>query len=287
MSDGANGRTRDRRPSPGTRWPPSWRPPARRRRAAGTPTRRPGTPSPRSSPPGWPSGRSRRRRSRRPCRPRTPERAAAGPDAGRRPGGGAGAGGGAGRGAAASCSTRRSCAAASRRCCSSWTTRSTRRPWPRRCAARSSRCAPGWPSWPTDYDQRRSGLTLRQVGEGWRLYTREEHAAVVERYLVDGQRSRLTQAALETLAVIAYRQPVTRARVSAIRGVGVDGVMRTLLDPRAGARGGHRPRQRRRALRDDAAVPGAARADRPGRAARSWRRCCPRRRPMLDEHPDS
>jgi len=79
------------------------------------------------------------------------------------------------------------------------------------------------------YDERRSGLTLRRVGEGWRLYTREEHAVVVERYLTDGQRSRLTQAALETLAVIAYRQPVTRARVSAIRGVGVDGVMRTLI----------------------------------------------------------
>jgi segregation and condensation protein B len=79
------------------------------------------------------------------------------------------------------------------------------------------------------YDERRSGLTLRRVGEGWRLYTREEHAPVVERYLIDGQRSRLTQAALETLAVIAYRQPVTRGRVSAIRGVGVDGVMRTLL----------------------------------------------------------
>ena len=79
------------------------------------------------------------------------------------------------------------------------------------------------------YDQRRSGITLRRVGEGWRLYTRDAHAPVVERYLVDGQRSRLTQAALETLAVIAYRQPVTRARVSAIRGVGVDGVMRTLL----------------------------------------------------------
>ena len=79
------------------------------------------------------------------------------------------------------------------------------------------------------YDERRSGLTLRKVGEGWRLYTREEHAGVVERFLVDGQRSRLTQAALETLAVIAYRQPVTRARVSGIRGVGVDGVMRTLL----------------------------------------------------------
>ncbi len=79
------------------------------------------------------------------------------------------------------------------------------------------------------YDERRSGLTLRRVGKGWRLYTREEHAPIVERYLTDGQRSRLTQAALETLAVIAYRQPVTRARVSAIRGVGVDGVMRTLI----------------------------------------------------------
>ena len=66
-------------------------------------------------------------------------------------------------------------------------------------------------------------------GGGWRLYTREEHAPVVERYLIDGQRSRLTQAALETLAVIAYRQPVTRARISGIRGVEVDGVMRTLI----------------------------------------------------------
>jgi segregation and condensation protein B len=80
-----------------------------------------------------------------------------------------------------------------------------------------------------DYRSRRAGIVLRRVGEGWRLYTSNEHAAVVERYLVDGQRSRLTQAALETLAVIAYRQPVTRARVSAIRGVGVDGVMRTLI----------------------------------------------------------
>ena len=79
------------------------------------------------------------------------------------------------------------------------------------------------------YDERRGGVGLRRVGEGWRLYTRDEHAGVVERYLVEGQRSRLTQAALETLAVIAYRQPVTRARISAIRGVGVDGVMRTLL----------------------------------------------------------
>ena len=80
-----------------------------------------------------------------------------------------------------------------------------------------------------DYDERGSGITLREVGPGWRLYTREEHAEVVERWVADASRSRLSQAALETLAVIAYRQPVTRARVSAIRGVGVDGVMRTLL----------------------------------------------------------
>jgi len=81
-----------------------------------------------------------------------------------------------------------------------------------------------------DYERRRAGVVLRRVGEGWRVYTREEHAAVVERYLLEGQRSRLTQAALETLAVIAYRQPVTRARVSAIRGVGVDAVVRTLVN---------------------------------------------------------
>jgi segregation and condensation protein B len=80
-----------------------------------------------------------------------------------------------------------------------------------------------------DYDRRRAGIVLRRVGEGWRLYTRDEHAAAVERWLGEGQRSRLSQAALETLAVVAYRQPVTRARIAAIRGVGVDGVMRTLL----------------------------------------------------------
>jgi segregation and condensation protein B len=79
------------------------------------------------------------------------------------------------------------------------------------------------------YDDRGAGITLREVGASWRLYTREEHAEVVERWVADAARSRLSQAALETLAVIAYRQPVTRARVSAIRGVGVDGVMRTLL----------------------------------------------------------
>ena len=74
-----------------------------------------------------------------------------------------------------------------------------------------------------------SGIDLRYAGDGWRYYTRAEFAPYVESLLLDGARSKLTRAALETLAVIAYRQPVTRARVSAIRGVNVDGVVRTLL----------------------------------------------------------
>ncbi|MEU2102730.1 SMC-Scp complex subunit ScpB [Nocardia sp. NPDC019255] len=76
---------------------------------------------------------------------------------------------------------------------------------------------------------RSSGIDLRFVGDGWRFYTRSEYAPYVERMLLDGSRSKLTRAALETLAVVAYRQPVTRTRVSAVRGVNVDGVMRTLL----------------------------------------------------------
>ncbi|MFE0752026.1 SMC-Scp complex subunit ScpB [Gordonia sp. NPDC058843] len=74
-----------------------------------------------------------------------------------------------------------------------------------------------------------SGIDLRFAGDGWRFYTRADYAPYVERLLLDGARSKLTRAALETLAVIAYRQPVTRARVSAIRGVNVDGVIRTLV----------------------------------------------------------
>ncbi len=76
---------------------------------------------------------------------------------------------------------------------------------------------------------RGSGIDLRFVGDGWRFYTRSEYAPYVERVLLDGARTKLTRAALETLAVVAYRQPVTRTRVSAVRGVNVDGVMRTLL----------------------------------------------------------
>lgn len=73
------------------------------------------------------------------------------------------------------------------------------------------------------------GMDLRRVGAGWRFYTRDAFAPFVERLLLDGQRAKLTRAALETLAVVAYRQPVTRARVAAVRGVNCDGVLRTLL----------------------------------------------------------
>ena len=73
------------------------------------------------------------------------------------------------------------------------------------------------------------GFELRQITGGWRFYSRPEYSGVVERFVLDGQQSRLTQAALETLAVIAYRQPVSRARVSAIRGVNVEAVMKTLV----------------------------------------------------------
>ncbi len=78
------------------------------------------------------------------------------------------------------------------------------------------------------YEAEGRGFDLREVAGGWRFYTREECAPVVERFIRDGQEVRLTQAALETLAVVAYRQPVSRARVSAVRGVNCDGVMRTL-----------------------------------------------------------
>ncbi len=80
-----------------------------------------------------------------------------------------------------------------------------------------------------EYDEQGRGFELRQVAGGWRFYTRANAAAYVERFVLDGQQARLTQAALETLAVVAYRQPVSRARVSAVRGVNVDGVMRTLV----------------------------------------------------------
>ena len=80
-----------------------------------------------------------------------------------------------------------------------------------------------------EYTAQGRGFDLREVAGGWRFYTRADCAPLVERFVRDGQEVRLTQAALETLAVVAYRQPVSRARVSAVRGVNCDGVMRTLV----------------------------------------------------------
>jgi len=78
-------------------------------------------------------------------------------------------------------------------------------------------------------DSRPRGFELRHAGGGWRLYSAPAYAEAVEAFVLDGQTARLTQAALETLAVIAYRQPVSRGRIAAVRGVNVDSVVRTLL----------------------------------------------------------
>ena len=80
-----------------------------------------------------------------------------------------------------------------------------------------------------DSGARPRGFELREAGGGWRVYSAPAHADVVGRFVLEGQAARLTQAALETLAVIAYRQPVTRGQVSAVRGVNVESVMRTLV----------------------------------------------------------
>jgi segregation and condensation protein B len=92
-----------------------------------------------------------------------------------------------------------------------------------------------------EYAEQGRGFDLRNVAGGWRFYTREELAPVVERFVLDGQQARLTQAALETLAVVAYLQPVSRGRVSAVRGVNVDGVMRTLVSRGLVEEAGHDP----------------------------------------------
>jgi segregation and condensation protein B len=80
-----------------------------------------------------------------------------------------------------------------------------------------------------EYTEQGRGFELRQIAGGWRFFSREDFAPAVERFILDGQQARLTQAALETVAVVAYRQPISRSRISAIRGVNVDGVVRTLV----------------------------------------------------------
>jgi len=85
-----------------------------------------------------------------------------------------------------------------------------------------------------DYDGEsggvRRGFELREVGGGWRLYVRPDFDPVVRDFVVQQNPTRLSQAALETLAVIAYKQPVTRSQVASIRAVNVDTVVRTLVN---------------------------------------------------------
>jgi len=78
-------------------------------------------------------------------------------------------------------------------------------------------------------EEQQRGFALKQIAGGWRFYSHPDLAPLVEKFVLDGQQAKLTQAALETLAVIAYRQPISRARVSAIRGVNVEAVMKTLI----------------------------------------------------------
>ncbi len=81
-----------------------------------------------------------------------------------------------------------------------------------------------------ELDDRASGLVLRNVAGGWRLSTHPDAAPAVERFVLSSRQARLTKAALETLAIVAYKQPVTRHQVSSIRGVNSDGVLQALRD---------------------------------------------------------
>jgi segregation and condensation protein B len=81
-----------------------------------------------------------------------------------------------------------------------------------------------------DLEARGSGLVLRNVAGGWRLFTHPDTQPQVERFVLSSRQARLTKAALETLAIVAYKQPATRHQVSAIRGVNSDGVLRALVD---------------------------------------------------------
>lgn len=78
------------------------------------------------------------------------------------------------------------------------------------------------------YEEAGHGFQLAKVAGGWRFQTHPEMAPYVERFILDGQRARLSGAALETLAIIAYKQPISRLQIASIRGVDPDAVMRTL-----------------------------------------------------------
>lgn len=80
------------------------------------------------------------------------------------------------------------------------------------------------------YEERGAGIVLRNVAGGWRLSTHPDAAPVVEQFVLSSRHTRLTRASLETIAIVAYKQPVTRHQVAAIRGVNSDGVLRALVD---------------------------------------------------------
>ena len=82
----------------------------------------------------------------------------------------------------------------------------------------------------SELEERGSGLVLRNVAGGWRLYTHPDTAPIVEQFVLSSRQARLTKAALETLSIVAYKQPVTRHQINAIRGVNSDGVLRALTD---------------------------------------------------------
>jgi len=81
-----------------------------------------------------------------------------------------------------------------------------------------------------ELQDRGSGLVLREVAGGWRLFTDPEVAPFVEQFILSSRQARLTKAALETLSIVAYKQPVTRHQVNSIRGVSTDGVIRALVE---------------------------------------------------------
>ena len=133
-----------------------------------------------------------------------------------------------------------------------------------------------WPRSPRSTPSRAAGSTCATSPAAGATTPARTSPPVVERFVLDGQQARLTQAALETLAVVAYRQPVSRARVSAIRGVNVDGVMRTLLTRGPGRGGRARRRDRRDALPHDGLLPRAHRRRPRSTTCPSWRRSCRR-----------
>jgi segregation and condensation protein B len=80
------------------------------------------------------------------------------------------------------------------------------------------------------YERRQAGLVLKEVAGGWRLLTHPEAAPYVEQFILSSRHTRLTKASLETLSIVAYKQPVTRHQVASIRGVDSDGVIRALVE---------------------------------------------------------